>query len=116
MSNKVHTIDATDISLGRLASEIAKILQGKHKTTFIPNQNQGDMVKIINASKIKLTGNKVEQKKYLRHSGYPGGLKATSLKELWPKKADEVLKRTIKGMLPKNKLLNERMKNLVIEN
>lgn len=112
---KIHTIDASNKSLGRLASEIALILQGKNKTIFVPHQNQGDKVKVKNASKIKLTGNKLEQKKYYHHSGHPGGLKIIPLKQIWSKSPEKILEKTIKGMLPKNKLLKERMKNLVIE-
>ncbi|MEA3272406.1 MAG: 50S ribosomal protein L13 [Patescibacteria group bacterium] len=114
MPKKIVTINATDKSLGRLASEIALILQGKHKASFVPHQNQGDKVKVINVSKIKLTGNKLEQKKYYRHSGHPGGLKTIPLKKLWPENPEKVLQKTVRGMLPKNKLLSERMKNLVI--
>jgi len=115
MKTITHTIDATGKPLGRLASEIARILQGKHKASFVPYQNRGDKVRVINATKIKITGKKLEQKNYYRHSGYPGGLKTIPLKTLWPENFEKVLKKTVRGMLPKTKLLSERMKNLSVE-
>lgn len=115
MPIKTHIINAENKSLGRLSSEIVRILQGKHKASFVPYQNQGDKIKVINVSKIKLTGKKLEQKNYYRHSGYPGGLKTIPLKTIWRENPEKVLQKTVRGMLPKNKLLKERMKNLIIK-
>jgi large subunit ribosomal protein L13 len=96
-----HVVDASGKTLGRISSEIAILLQGKHKPEYVPYMNVGDYVVVINASKIKVTGNKLEQKKYYRHSGYHGGLKETTLEELLEKHPDRVIKQSVKGMLPK---------------
>ena len=104
IEKKWYVIDAQDQVLGRLATEAAVLLRGKHKPCFTPNIDTGDYVIIINADKIKLTGNKLLQKKYYRHSGYPGGLKETNYKDLIANKPEFVLEKAIKGMLPKNKL------------
>lgn len=97
-------IDATDIILGRLASHAAVLLRGKHKATFSPHMDMGDFVIIINAEKIALTGAKLEQKKAYRHSGYPGGLTATTYAELLEKHPTRAVEKAIRGMLPKNSL------------
>lgn len=97
-----HVIDASAKTLGRISSEIAGLLQGKHKPEYVPYMNVGDYVVVINAEKIKVTGNKLEQKKYYRHSGYHGGLKENTLEELLAKHPDRVIKQSVKGMLPKN--------------
>ena len=97
-------VDATDIPLGRLASEVASILKGKRKPQYTPNVDTGDFVIVINASKVKLTGNKLAEKKKYRHSGYPGGLKETSISEMLVKRPDRVVEGAVKGMLPKNTL------------
>lgn len=97
-------IDATDIPLGRLASEVASILKGKRKPQYTPNVDTGDFVIVVNASKVKLTGNKLADKKKYRHSGYPGGLKETSISEMLVKRPDRVVEGAVKGMLPKNTL------------
>lgn len=97
-------IDATDIVLGRLASHAAALLRGKHKATFAPHVDMGDFVIIVNAEKVALTGAKLEQKKAYRHSGYPGGLKATGYAELLEKHPTRAVERAIRGMLPKNAL------------
>lgn len=97
-------IDATDIILGRLASHAAVLLRGKHKATFTPHMDMGDFVIIINAEKIALTGAKLEQKKAYRHSGYPGGLTATTYAELLEKHPTRAVEKAIRGMLPKNSL------------
>jgi len=102
--------------LGRLASEAAIILCGKNKVDFRPNLVGGDRVKIINAAKIVVTGNKIEQKKYYHHTGYLGHLKETSLKELMAKNPAEAVRKAIYGMLPDNKLRPLLLKNLKIEN
>jgi len=97
-------IDATDIPLGRLASEVASILKGKRKPQYTPHLDTGDFVIVINASKIKLTGNKLVDKVKYRHSGYPGGLKGVPAGELLAKRPDRLVEGAVKGMLPKNTL------------
>lgn len=116
MQRQTHTIDATDKVLGRLATEIAILLRGKNKPDFVPNKDTGDFVKVKNIDKIRLTGKKLEQKVYYRHTGYLGGLKETPLKKLFEKEPDQVLRRAIFGMLPSNKLRAEQIKRLKIEN
>jgi large subunit ribosomal protein L13 len=107
-------VDATDKVLGRLATRVARLLIGKDKPSFTPYLDSGDHVIVINADKIRLTGNKVEQKIYYSHSGYPGGLKEVPLKRLRPTKADWVIREAVLGMLPKNKLRARRAKKLRI--
>lgn len=102
--------------MGRLATQIANILRGKDQPAFTPNRLMGRKVRVSNASKIIITGNKLEQKKYLRHTGYLGHLKSVSLKEMMAKDPREVLRRAVYGMLPANKLRNKWMKNLLISN
>ena len=97
-------IDAEDQVLGRVAAKAAHILRGKHKPTYTPHVDTGDYVIIVNADKIRVTGNKGEAKRYYRHSGYPGGLKSESLNEVLAKKPERVLEHAIKGMLPHNTL------------
>ena len=97
-------IDAADIVLGRLASHAAILLRGKHKATFAPHMDMGDFVIIINAEKVALTGSKLKQKKAYRHSGYPGGLTATTYAELLEKHPTRAVEKAIRGMLPKNSL------------
>ncbi|WP_131105533.1 50S ribosomal protein L13 [Ornithinimicrobium sufpigmenti] len=99
-----HVIDATDVVLGRLASQTAILLRGKHKTIFAPHLDTGDHVIIINADKVALTGAKLEQKKAYRHSGYPGGLKAESYEQLLEKNPARAVEKAVRGMLPKNSL------------
>lgn len=101
---KWYIIDAANKTLGRLASEAAAILRGKHKPIFTPNVDTGDFVIIINAEKVVVTGNKLQDKLYYRHSRYPGGLKSINLEGLLQKKPEMVLERAIKGMLPHNRL------------
>lgn len=107
-------VDAEDQSLGRLASTVATILRGKNKPEYTPHIDTGDNVLVINAEKIKLTGNKLQQKQYFRHTGYPGGEKFTSAEEMLDKDPTFLVKNAIKGMLPKNKLSNKLMTNLRI--
>lgn len=97
-------VDATDIPLGRLASEVASILKGKRKPQYTPNVDTGDFVIVVNASKVKLTGNKLADKMKYRHSGYPGGLKETPISEMLAKRPERVIEGAVKGMLPKNTL------------
>lgn len=111
---ETHKIDATGQPLGRLASQAATLLRGKHKPSFVYNLDNGDFVQIFNAAKIKLTGKKIEQKKYHHYSNYPGGLKTKSLKEMFAKNPAEVVKRAVHNMLPKNKLQKNIMKRLKI--
>lgn len=107
-------MDAEGQSLGRLASKVASLLRGKHKTNFTPHVDCGDNVVVINADKVVLTGNKWEDKTYLTFSGYPGGQKSTVAKDLMAKKPTAVVERSIKGMLPKNKLGSAMFKNLYV--
>lgn len=108
--------DASGKVLGRLATEIAVVLRGKNKPSFRPNLLMGDKVVVENASKIVITGNKVEQKVYQRHTGYLGHLKTVTLKEIMVKNPGDALKRAVYGMLPKNKLRDTWMRNLEIKN
>ena len=105
-------IDAENQVLGRLASKIAMIIRGKHKTSYTPHVDCGDNVVVINAEKIVLTGNKTEEKEYIRHTGYPGGQRFTSPKELLNKKPEAIIEKAVKGMLPKNRLGQAINKNL----
>ena len=104
VERKWYVVDATDKTLGRLASEIATILRGKNKPMYAPNIDAGDYVIVINAEKVAVTGKKLDQKVYTHHSGYVGGLKTITLKKQLEKKPEEVLKHAVKGMLPKNAL------------
>ncbi|MCF6247285.1 MAG: 50S ribosomal protein L13 [Desulfobacula sp.] len=97
-------IDAEDQILGRLASQVASRIRGKHNPLFTPHTDTGDWVVIINAEKIRMTGNKWDQKTYYRHSGYIGSIKSTTAKEMLEKKPEELIKKAVKGMLPKNRL------------
>ncbi len=101
---KWYVVDASDLILGRLASVVAARLRGKHNPLFTPHVDTGDFVIVINAEKIRLTGKKWTQKVYHRHTGYIGGLKTTSAKELLEKRPEELIRRAVKGMLPKNRL------------
>ncbi len=105
-------VDASGQALGRLATRVARVLIGKDKPSFTPYLDCGDHVVVINAHKVRLTGNKLEQKTYYRHSGYPGGLKEIPLQRLWPHRADVVVREAILGMLPKNKLRARRARKL----
>jgi large subunit ribosomal protein L13 len=99
-----HVIDATDVVLGRLASQAAVLLRGKHKPTYAPHMDMGDFVVIVNASKVALSGSKREQKKAYRHSGYPGGLRAVGYGDLLDKHPERAVEKAIRGMVPKNSL------------
>jgi large subunit ribosomal protein L13 len=99
-----HVVDAEGLVLGRVATEVARILRGKHKPIFAPHMDTGDHVIIINCDKIVLTSDKAEKKISYRHSGYPGGLRSTSYTELLQKKPQEAVRKAVKGMLPKNRL------------
>jgi large subunit ribosomal protein L13 len=105
-------IDAEGMTLGRLATEVAKLLRGKHKPTFTPFLDTGDYVIVINASKMVLTGNKLDQKKYRHHTGYPGGLKEVDYRTLMAKNPEKALELAVKGMLPKNSLGRQMFRKL----
>lgn len=107
-------VDAKDRRLGRLATGIADALRGKNKPQYTPNIDTGDFVVVVNAAKIAVTGNKMEDKIYYRHTGYPGGLKQRTLAEMLAKKPEEVLRLAVKGMMPKNRLARAQLKKLKI--
>lgn len=109
-----HVIDATDVVLGRLASQVAILLRGKHKPTFAPHVDTGDFVVVINADKVALTGSKREQKKAYRHSGYPGGLTAVSYTQLLEKNPERAVEKAVRGMLPKNTLGRAQLSKLKV--
>ena len=104
IERKWYVVDATDMTLGRLASEVAKVLRGKNKAIFTPHMDCGDYVIVINAEKIKVTGKKLDQKIYYHHSDYVGGMKETTLKDKLAKKPEQVIELAVKGMLPKGPL------------
>lgn len=109
-----YVVDAQDYVLGRLASNIASILRGKNKPAFAPHQDIGDFVVVINAEKVKLTGNKAEQKTYFRHSGYPGGAKTITFREMMEKHPERVIENAVRLMLPKNTLGRGMLKKLKV--
>jgi large subunit ribosomal protein L13 len=111
-NKKWYVVDAEDKILGRLATEIAVILRGKNKPTYSPHMDMGDHVIVINAEKIKVTGKKMTQKKYYRHTGYVGHLRETSLEEMLQKHPERVIYKAVKGMMPKNKLSRKMIKKL----
>lgn len=107
-------VDAKDKVLGRLASQVAHRIRGKHNPLFTPHVDTGDWIIVINADKIRMTGNKLDQKKYYRHSGYVGGIKSTTARELMEEKPEELIKKAVKGMLPKNRLGRQLGKKLFV--
>jgi large subunit ribosomal protein L13 len=109
-----HVVDATDMPLGRLASEIAQILRGKHKPTFAPHVDMGDFVVVVNSEKVAVTSDKSQAKIYYRHSGYPGGLKEESFERLIQRDPRAVIERAVRGMLPKNRLGRQMIKKLKV--
>ncbi|MBO4799863.1 MAG: 50S ribosomal protein L13 [Lachnospiraceae bacterium] len=114
IERKWYVIDASGKTLGRLSSEVAKVLRGKNKPIFTPHIDTGDYVIIVNADKVKVTGKKLDQKKYYHHSDYVGGMKETSLKEMIAKKPEKVVELAVKGMLPKGPLGREMYKKLFV--
>jgi len=114
IKRKWHLIDVKDKTLGRIATEIALLLMGKGKPYFVRNLDCGDFVVITNAKNIRVTGKKEVQKNYYRHSGYPGGFKSETLKELRERKPEDVIKNAVKGMLPQNRLRDRMLKRLSI--
>lgn len=114
VERKWYVIDAEDKTLGKIASEVASILRGKKKPIYTPHVDTGDYVIVINAEKVRVTGKKEEQKIYKSHSGYPGGLKETTLRELRAKKPEEIIRHAVKGMMPKGKLGRQMFKKLKV--
>ena len=112
IERKWYVVDATDKTLGRLSSQIASVLRGKNKPTYTPSMDTGDYVIVVNADKIKVTGKKMDQKMYYRHSDYVGGMKEATLKEMMAKKPEDVIKLAVKGMLPKGPLGRQMIKKL----
>ena len=114
IDRKWYVVDATDMTLWRLASEVAKVLRGKNKAIFTPHIDTGDYVIVINAEKVKVTGKKLDQKVYYRHSEYVGGMKETTLREMLAKKPEKVVELAVKGMLPKGPLGNQMYTKLYV--
>ena len=112
IEKKWYVVDATGYTLGRLASEVASVLRGKNKPTYTPHIDTGDYVIVVNAEKIQVSGKKLDQKIYYKHSGYVGGLKEATLKEMLAKKPEEVIEHAVRGMLPKGPLGREMFKKL----
>ncbi len=109
-----HVVDADGRPLGRLASDVAQLLRGKYRPTYTPHLDNGDFVVVVNAGKVKVTGKKVQQKTYYRHSGYPGGLKETSLSRMLEKHPERVVHQAVKGMLPHNRLSRKLLRHLKV--
>jgi large subunit ribosomal protein L13 len=109
-----YVVDLEDKVLGRAATEIARVLRGKHKAIYTPSVDTGDFVIVLNAEKVRLTGNKLSQKMYYRHSGFTGGLTATPADKMLEKTPEELIKRAVKGMLPKNKLGRQMFRKLKV--
>ncbi len=109
-----YIVDAEGLVLGRLASQIAQILRGKHKPIFTPHVDTGDYVIVVNAEKVRLTGTKDEKKSYFRHTGYPGGVRVRSYKEMMAKSPERVIEKAVKGMLPHNRLGRQVFKKLKV--
>ncbi|HEU4847689.1 MAG TPA: 50S ribosomal protein L13 [Rubrobacteraceae bacterium] len=114
VERKWYVVDAEGQTLGRLATEIATILRGKNKPQYTPHVDTGDFVVVVNAEKVVVTGRKAEQKVYRRHSGYPGGLKETSYERMMERRPTEILRRAVKGMMPKNRLARQQLRKLKI--
>ncbi|MAU90571.1 MAG: 50S ribosomal protein L13 [Gammaproteobacteria bacterium] len=114
LDKKWLLLDARDETLGRLSSKIASILMGKNKAQYTPHNDLGDYVVVVNAEKIRVTGNKDIQKKYYKHTGYPGGLKSSTFSEIIEKNPENVILKAVKGMLPKNKLSNSMISKLKV--
>jgi large subunit ribosomal protein L13 len=114
LNKKWYVADAEDAVLGRLSAKIAAILRGKHRPIYTPHTDTGDFVVVINAEKVKMTGNKLEQKTYERYSGYPGGLRVVNARTLLATKPEEVIRLSVRGMLPKNALGRKMLKKLTV--
>ncbi|HSL89863.1 MAG TPA: 50S ribosomal protein L13 [Ignavibacteriaceae bacterium] len=111
---KWYLVDAKDQILGRLASQVARIIRGKNKAIFTPNMDTGDFVVVVNADKVKVTGKRETLKQYIRHSGYPGGQKITNIQDMLVKKPEFIVENAVKGMLPKNRLGKKLIKKLKV--
>ncbi|MBS1863812.1 MAG: 50S ribosomal protein L13 [Actinobacteria bacterium] len=109
-----YVVDAEGQTLGRLATQIADVLRGKRKPTYTPHVDTGDFVVVVNAEKIRVTGDKLAQKTYWRHSGYPGGIKSRTLAEMLERRPDEVIRKAVKGMLPRNRLARRQLTKLKV--
>jgi large subunit ribosomal protein L13 len=109
-----HVVDATDLPLGRLASEVAQILRGKHKPMYAPHMDVGDFVVVVNAENVAVTSDKSQSKIYYRHSGYPGGIKAETFESLRERRPEAIIERAVRGMLPKNKLGRQMLRKLKV--
>ena len=109
-----HVIDASGKTLGRLATQVATLLMGKHKPTYTPNLNTGDFVVVVNAAKVRVTGRKAQQKLYYRHSGYPGGIKSTTFEKMMETHPTRVVEYAVEGMLPKNRLGRSMLRRLKV--
>jgi large subunit ribosomal protein L13 len=109
-----HVVDADGLVLGRMATEVARLLRGKHKAIFAPHMDTGDHVVIVNAAKVVLTSDKAEKKEYIRHSGYPGGIRRHNVGDLLATKPEEVVRRAVKGMLPKGALGSQMLRKLKV--
>jgi large subunit ribosomal protein L13 len=114
VNHQWFVVDADNAVLGRLATQVANVLRGKHKPIFTPSVDTGDFVVVVNAEKIALTGNKLANKMYYSHSGFPGGIKSSTAGELLSKKPEELIRKAVRGMLPKNKLARHMLKKLKI--
>ena len=114
VARRWYVVDAEGQTLGRLATRVADTLRGKGKPEYTPHVDTGDFVVVVNAEKIRVTGNKLDQKRYYRHSGYPGGLRSRSLREQLERRPEEVLRMAVKGMLPKNRLARKQITKLKI--
>ena len=114
VEKKWHVVDADGLVVGRLASQVAKVLRGKNKPIFTPHVDTGDYVVIVNASKVRFTGNKLEKKAYYRHTGYPGGLKTTMAKDIMKNTPERIIYFAVRGMLPKNTLGRQQFKKLKV--
>ena len=114
ITRRWHVIDASDVVLGRLASHVAVLLRGKHKPIFAPHVDTGDFVVVVNAAKVALSGNKLEQKHAYRHSGYPGGLRAVSYATLMAANPERAVEKAVRGMLPKNALGRKTLRKLKV--
>ena len=109
-----YVVDAQDRTLGRLATQIAETLRGKRKPEYTPHCDTGDFVVVVNAAKIKVTGSKLNDKLYHRHSGYPGGLRSRTLGEMLERRPEEVIRKAVKGMLPRNRLARQQLRKLKV--
>ena len=109
-----YVVDAEGKTLGRLSTEIARVLRGKHKAQYTPHVDVGDFVVVVNAEKVAVTGNKRQEKRYYRHSGYPGGIRSRTLQEMLDRRPEEVIRLAVKGMLPRNRLGRAQLRKLKI--